>query len=79
MTIIRTLTIGQKIWLGWTQYEVIDVALDERKKVIPDTFELKPVGWHENILGAPDGIRAGVQKTQTIRTKLPIRLLDSKE
>ena len=75
MTIIRTLSVGQKVWLGATLYEVVAQARDEKNKVMAETFDLSPVDWADWIKELPDALRRQVQKTNTIRTKLPIRVL----
>lgn len=75
MTIIRTLTVGEKVWLGDTQYEVMAQARDEKNKLIADTFDIKPVDWGDWIKSAPELLRQQAQKTKLIRVKLPIKVL----
>ncbi|MBK7338383.1 MAG: hypothetical protein IPJ00_20485 [Saprospirales bacterium] len=75
MTIIRTLTIGEKVWLGDTQYEVMAQARDEKNKVMAETFDIKPVDWADSIKNAPELLRSQAQKTKLIRVKLPIKVL----
>ncbi len=75
MTIIRTLTVGEKVWLGDTQYEVVAQARDEKNKVMAETFDIKPVDWADSIKNAPELRRSQAQKTKLIRVKLPIKVL----
>ena len=76
MKVIRNLVIGERYWLGDTCYEVLGLARDEKNKVIPGTFDLKPVDWSDLIKNAPEEIQALAKKTQQIRTKVPLRVME---
>jgi hypothetical protein len=75
MTIIRTLTVGEKVWLGDTQYEVVAQARDEKNKLLAETFDIKPVDWGDWINNVSELLRSQAQKTKLIRVKLPIKVL----
>lgn len=75
MTIIRTLTVGEKVWLGDTQYEVVAQARDEKNKLLAETFDIKPVDWGDWINNVSELLRSQAQKTNLIRVKLPIKVL----
>ena len=76
MKIIRDLVIGKQYWLGDTCYEVLGLARDEKNKVIPGTFDLKPVDWSDLIKNAPEEIQTLAKKTLTIRTKVPLKVME---
>lgn len=76
MKIIRDLVIGKQYWLGYTCYEVLGLARDEKNKVIPGTYDLKPVDWSDLIKNAPEEIQAFAKKTLTIRTKVPLMVME---
>lgn len=76
MQIVKEAKVGDKLWLGETQYELTDVARDAKKKVIPNTFVAVPVAWSDRILSLPENIRKFVKKTEAITIVFPLKVWD---
>jgi hypothetical protein len=76
MHIVKEAKVGDKIWLGETQYEIIEQARDHKRKLIAGTFVAQPCAWTDRILSQPENIRKGVQKTESITIVFPLKVWD---
>lgn len=72
MHIVREIKIGDKLWLGDTQYEIIEQLRDAKRKVVAGTFTARPCAWSDLILNAPAAIREQAQKTAEITIVFPM-------
>ena len=74
MHIVKQAKVGDKLWLGQTQYELIEYARDAKRKLIPNTFVAQPCAWTELITSQPESIRKLVQKTESITISFPLKV-----
>jgi len=74
MHIVKEAKVGDKLWLGETQYEIIEQARDPKRKLMPGTFVAQPCAWTDRLLSLPENIRKGVQKTEAITIVFPLKV-----
>jgi len=80
MRIIENLKVGDKVWLGETQYEItgqpFEILANKRKKMRTDQYLAKPINYSDRIKALPDHIRLQIEKTEIIILKPPLTIYE---